>query len=367
MSFSFGTSTTKSATGFTLPVNTTAGATPAKFSFSGGAGDPNSTSGTEAKAPNLFGSSFGLSSTTVTTSTPSTFLGPSLTTSASTGLTFGQSATPSAPQFSLGSSLATTTTTASSILNFGATPISSAAPAFSLTSTTTTTSTPISFSTLGAVSTSAPAFPAGTALTTLTTSGISTLPATGSMTFAQLEDTINKWTSDLEEQGKLFGNQARHLNAWDRLLISNAEKILGVSNGIERIKQQQDQLDQDLDFVLAQQKELEDCIAPLEKELSEIVVSDVDRDQTYKLAENIDTQLKQMSEDLKEIIEHLNEDTNKVQEASDPIAQIGRILNAHMNSLQWIDRNTSQISSHLDEISKMHDLNRRNHETLHGA
>lgn len=45
------------------------------------------------------------------------------------------------------------------------------------------------------------------------------------MTFAQLEDAINKWTVDLDEQGKLFANQAKHLNAWDRLLISNGEKV----------------------------------------------------------------------------------------------------------------------------------------------
>lgn len=60
--------------------------------------------------------------------------------------------------------------------------------------------------------------------TTVTTE--SAIPTLGSLTFAQLEDAINKWTIDLEEQGKLFGNQAKQLNAWDRLLISNGEKVL---------------------------------------------------------------------------------------------------------------------------------------------
>lgn len=79
------------------------------------------------------------------------------------------------------------------------------------------------------------------------------------------------------------------------------------------------------------------------------------------MAENMDTQLKQMSEDLKEIIEHLNE-TNKSEDNNNPVAQIGRILNAHMNSLQWIDRNTAQITTLLDQISKMHDMHRRDNE-----
>ncbi|KAJ8968097.1 hypothetical protein NQ314_002468 [Rhamnusium bicolor] len=103
--------------------------------------------------------------------------------------------------------------------------------------------------------------------------------ATGSLTFAQLEDSINKWTIDLEEQGKFFINQAKQLNAWDTLLISNGEKILNLNGSIERVKQQQQQLDQELDFVLAQQKELEELIVPLEKELVEIPVTDIDRNQ----------------------------------------------------------------------------------------
>ena len=370
MAFNF--ATPKSVSGFTLPT-TSAAASTAKFNFSGGGELNSGQNSTEAKTPNLFGTSFGLTAPTATnTATPSFNLGTALSASSSTGLTLGSATTTSAPQIGFGSGLSTTITTTSASLSFGPSISTTASSSFSLGSTLTTTAAPLSFGALGTTGTSASILPqgglaTGTALTTLTTSGISALPATGTLTFTQLEDAINKWTSDLEEQGKLYGNQARHLNAWDRLLISNGEKILGVSNGIERIKQQQQQLDQELDFVLAQQKELEDCIAPLEKELDEVVVSDIDRDQTYKLAENIDTQLKQMSEDLKEIIEHLNDETNKVQELSDPVIQIGRILNAHMNSLQWIDRNTSQIGSHLDEISKMHEVNRRKHETLHGA
>ncbi|KAF5308210.1 hypothetical protein FQR65_LT06390 [Abscondita terminalis] len=340
MAFTFG-ATAKSASGFTLPTTTTAGTTATTFNFSGG-GDLNPQKTTESKS-GLFAAPFSLGTTTTTTTT-------------------------AAPTFNLGSALATTTAP----LSFGAPTIATTAAPFSLGASLTTTAPAINFGSLGAptTTTTAPTFSlgglgAGTALTT-TTSSISALPATGTLTFSQLEDAINKWALDLEEQGKIFGDQARHLNAWDRLLISNGDKILGVSNGLETIKQQQHQLDQDLDFVLAQQKELEDCIAPLEKELQDIVISDVDRDQTYKLAENIHTQLKQMSEDIKEIIEYLNE-SNKAQELSDPVSQIGRILNAHMNSLQWIDRNTTQISAYLDEITKMHDLNRRNHETLHGA
>lgn len=53
-----------------------------------------------------------------------------------------------------------------------------------------------------------------------------------------------------------------------------------LNSGIEKIKQQQQQLDHELDFVLAQQKELEDCLAPLENELKDIPIADRERNHT---------------------------------------------------------------------------------------
>lgn len=105
---------------------------------------------------------------------------------------------------------------------------------------------------------------------------------------------------------------------------------------------------------------MEESIVPLQKELLG-VQADVERTQTYLLVEKLDTQLRQMSEDLREVIDHLNE-ANKSQDNNDPITQIGKILNAHMSSLQWIESSTSVIGSKLEEISKMHDALKRNYE-----
>lgn len=58
-------------------------------------------------------------------------------------------------------------------------------------------------------------------------------------------------------------------------------QILTLNNGIEKVKQQQQQLDHELEFVLIQQRELEECIAPLEKELKDIPIADHDRNHTY--------------------------------------------------------------------------------------
>lgn len=112
---------------------------------------------------------------------------------------------------------------------------------------------------------------------------------------------------------------------------------------------------------VGQQKELQDCLVELEKGLSTLSVSDPEREYTYRLAEDLDTQLKRMSEDLKEIIEHLNQ-ANRTQDSSDPIVQIGKILNAHMNSLQWLDQQTTLLSQKIQQIEQMHKNFRQENE-----
>lgn len=186
--------------------------------------------------------------------------------------------------------------------------------------------------------------------TTLTTPSSS---ATAQMNFYSLEEQINKWTLELEEQEKVFVNQATQVNAWDSILLKNGEKIVDLNKAVEKVKADQVAMEQELEFITVQQAELEESILPLERELSKIPQQiDVDRSQTYLMAETLDSQLKQMSEDLKEVIEHLNE-ANKLADPADPMVQIGKILNAHFTTLQWIDDKTQSINNRLDELSKM--------------
>jgi len=48
------------------------------------------------------------------------------------------------------------------------------------------------------------------------------------MSYRQLEEFINKWTLELEEQEAVFLEQATQVNAWDRLLIDNGDKVCSV-------------------------------------------------------------------------------------------------------------------------------------------
>jgi len=184
------------------------------------------------------------------------------------------------------------------------------------------------------------------------------------MSYRQLEDCINKWTVELEEQEAIFLQQATQVNAWDRLLIENGEKITSLHSDVERVKIDQARLDQELDFILGQQRELEDMLSPLEQAMDQLPPityqqhADIEREHTYRLSENIDAQLKRMASDLKEIVEHLNA-TSGNQDSADPLVQIGKILNAHVDSLQWIDHNTGVLQRRVEDVSKQLDIQRK--------
>ncbi|XP_029660411.1 nuclear pore glycoprotein p62 [Formica exsecta] len=361
LSFDAAKTSTTAATGFSLATTTTGG-----LSF--GASKPmTGSTGLTFGTPNAMptGTGFGLSNTIATTTSTAAnvpnFNLPSNPSSVVTvpsmapGLTFDASKTgySSTTTATTGFPLAATT---ASGFSFG-----------SGTSTTSSTGFPLSKTTSAAISTSLTAPSTHTSLGTATTvSSVTGIPS-GAINFCQLEESINKWTLDLEEQEKVFVNQATQINAWDKLLITNGEKIVTLNQEVERVKIEQQQLEHELDYVVGQQKELQECLVPLEKELASLSISDSDREYTYRLSENLDTQLKRMSEDLKEIIEHLNE-ANRAQDSSDPIVQIGKILNAHMNSLQWLDQQTALLSQKIQHIDQMHQSFRQESEqNLHLA
>ncbi|KAM6413435.1 nuclear pore glycoprotein p62-like [Rhynochetos jubatus] len=321
------------------------------------------TTGT-SQAPTLsFGTKLGGTSTAATTAAATT------TTSAlgSAGPTlFASIASSSAPTSSASAGLslgAPSTGTASlGTIGFGLkVPATTAAATSTATSTTAVSGFALNLKPL----TTTGAVGAGTSTAAITTATTSSAPPV--MTYAQLESLINKWSLELEDQEKHFLHQATQVNAWDRTLIENGEKITSLHREVEKVKLDQKRLDQELDFILSQQKELEDLLTPLEESVKEqsgtiyLQHADEERERTYKLAENIDAQLKHMAQDLKDIIEHLNTSGGPA-DTSDPLQQICKILNAHMDSLQWIEQNSAVLQRKVEEVTKVCESRRKEQE-----
>ncbi|NXH65689.1 NUP62 protein, partial [Hydrobates tethys] len=376
-SFSIGTAAPQAApTGLTFGTAPAAAATTAAslgaatqpatpFSLGGqSAGDaPTATLTTStSQGPALsFGTKLGVTSTAATTAATTTTsilgaTGPTLfasivsssapTSSTTTGLSLGAPSTGTASLGTLGFGLKVPGTTATA------------------TSTATSTTSASGFALNLKPLTTTGAIGAGTSTAAISTTTTSAPPV---MTYAQLESLINKWSLELEDQEKHFLHQATQVNAWDRTLIENGEKITSLHREVEKVKLDQKRLDQELDFILSQQKELEDLLTPLEESVKEqsgtiyLQHADEERERTYKLAENIDAQLKHMAQDLKDIIEHLNTSGGPA-DTSDPLQQICKILNAHMDSLQWIEQNSAVLQRKVEEVTKVCESRRKEQE-----
>ncbi|XP_075291637.1 nuclear pore glycoprotein p62-like isoform X1 [Opisthocomus hoazin] len=320
-------------------------------------------SASTSQGPTLsFGTKLGVTSTAATAASTSTtsILG-------STGPTlFASVASSSAPTSATttGLSLGAPSTGTSSLgtLGFGLkVPGTTAAATSTATSSTSASGFALNLKPL----TTTGATGAGTSTAAITTTTTTSTPPV--MTYAQLESLINKWSLELEDQEKHFLHQATQVNAWDRMLIENGEKITSLHREVEKVKLDQKRLDQELDFILSQQKELEDLLTPLEESVKEqsgtiyLQHADEERERTYKLAENIDAQLKHMAQDLKDIIEHLNTSGGPA-DTSDPLQQICKILNAHMDSLQWIDQNSAVLQRKVEEVTKVCESRRKEQE-----
>ena len=86
---------------------------------------------------------------------------------------------------------------------------------------------------------------------------------------------------ELEDLEKVFINQATQVNAWDQLLIRNGEKIISLHESVSAVRLDQQRLEHELDFVAAQQSELEEILKPLEAGLANTGPVDSERERVY--------------------------------------------------------------------------------------
>ncbi|XP_030615351.1 nucleoporin-62 C-terminal-like protein [Delphinapterus leucas] len=175
------------------------------------------------------------------------------------------------------------------------------------------------------------------------------------MTYGQLSGLVNKWSLELEDQEKHFLHQVTQVNAWDYTLIENSETIIALHGEVQKVKQDQKRLEQELYFILSQQKELEDLLTPLEESVKDesgsvcLQHTDEERERIYQLAEDVYAQLKRTAQDLKDIIEYLNTFGSPA-DTTGPLQQICKILNAHMDFLQWIHQTSGMLQRNVEEI-----------------
>lgn len=132
----------------------------------------------------------------------------------------------------------------------------------------------------GAPGDSSAAAPSTTQLSTATaTSQAANAANVSQMNFRQLQEAINKWMLDLQDQEKLFLDQATKVNSWDKTLIQNGDKIAKLNDSITKVKNDHTRLEHALDYLKTQQTEFENFLEPLEAGLPRNIPVEPEREQ----------------------------------------------------------------------------------------
>ncbi|KAH9998409.1 Nsp1-like C-terminal region-domain-containing protein [Russula vinacea] len=201
------------------------------------------------------------------------------------------------------------------------------------------------------VSTSSSA-PGTLALTTTTTSAISVAPP--SML-----------------KGKSMKRSSTEVAVWDRSLIENGNNVArALYSHVLAAEREQNDIDQSLDHIEQQEKELSATVEMYEKQMSDILggqggtlrtldtgPADTERDKNYMLATELHNHLDDLSSSLTQLIDSVNsmsigQNDSKAASADDPMTQIAHVLSNHLESLQWIDGASRELEEKVGEVEK---------------
>lgn len=121
------------------------------------------------------------------------------------------------------------------------------------------------------------------------------------ITFGKLEEQINIWMNELSQFEADFYKQGQTINSWDSLLIANGQKLIGLNQTIEKLSTAHRCLDHQLDFIISQQKELEQLLEGIEENKHDVNTNNVntEREHTYLLVDTVYNELNTIGSDLK--------------------------------------------------------------------
>ena len=177
------------------------------------------------------------------------------------------------------------------------------------------------------------------------------------------------WSLDLDRHVSSFLDQSVLLAQWDDALLSSASSLQSMQSEVKELQQVQLRLNKSVDVVQAQQKELNaqldqleqamDTFRPTQSTAAELYGKggeELRRDETYRLAEEVDEHLTEVQKTLEDTIEQLNMQGGRGGGegrgsgrggAGSMWAQLTDILNVHQQSLQWLEREAEVIEQQL--------------------
>jgi len=173
-----------------------------------------------------------------------------------------------------------------------------------------------------------------------------------------VEEIIDLWNKDLEDHVQSFTEQANEIKKWDQQHFENGDKIIKLQQNVQDVQLSQQRLNRIIETIKTNQQDLFQVITELEKGVEKagkknLNPDEIKREQAYKMAEDIENQLMQMSDSLNETIRKLNQTTERNLDPANPLTKIIKILNVQMTSLNWIENASLDLDAKLQKTNSL--------------
>lgn len=240
---------------------------------------------------------------------------------------------------------------------------------------------------------------------------------------------MNKWTEDVAELSEQFQKSTALVAKWDRAIVLNEDRIHAVHKDAQSLQIAHKELTNNLDVILSQQSELHNLLDSLEEDVERKIGStnssgsgalpssfnstkglkyesrlfsnqfpyqnagrsslggrlssssnqssganripgDIERETMHKLSVEVMEELDAMALTIRDLVQDLNKgrDGSGIGDGGgDVVSQIIAVLNAHLDSLMYLDESSSALQKRLTDVSRAVEVISRDSERMYGG
>ncbi|KAI8871919.1 hypothetical protein GQ42DRAFT_116263, partial [Ramicandelaber brevisporus] len=185
-----------------------------------------------------------------------------------------------------------------------------------------------------------------------------------------LDEILDRWRSDLQDNINKFHTHAKVLSNWDDALRGNTDRLAVLRDDATRLEQRYSQLEQNLTYVEAQQTEMANVLTAFERQVESLVSAaqhqdglrfmptpEESREQIYLGAEAIEKELQRLAKQLNGMIDQVNTVAGGpvMMDAStmSTFGDVLQILNTHIPALEELDSECTLLDSQFRDFQRL--------------
>lgn len=201
-----------------------------------------------------------------------------------------------------------------------------------------------------------------------------------------LDEVVNKWTEEVADLTVQFEKGAQMVSKWDRAIVSNEDKIRALHRDAQSLQIGHKELSDNMDVILSQQTELHKLLDALELDVERKIGSaiskpgpagsyggnskvqgDVEREAMHRLSIEVMEELDTMVLKIRDLVVELNKGSgiSGGDRTGDTVSQIISVLNAHLDSLQYLDETSSALQKRVTDVQRACEMATRESERMY--